>query len=293
MNIKLLINNLRYLSRYNIKQLYLDSNDILEFIEFEQKLYENNSPLVFYPKIKTPEETIKELVDGNKSFVRFGYSEFTIIKKQDNPFQSYNQKLESRLRDILISQDENIAISIPYTYFNISNKNYTGILLEFIKNNVLKIRKTVLNTIDLNKTYYATEITQLYSIYTNYNFKEYFNNIKRIWDKKEVLIITGKTTFDNINFNIFDNVSRINYFNVTFEDSFNNYDNILNNIINTVPKTTLIIPILGPTSTVLSYDIHYAGYRTLDLGHIIKDYDYFMKNIRYTDKDSKNFFQLY
>lgn len=291
MKIKTFINNLRYLTRYNIKQLYLNSRDILGFIKFEQKLYENNSSLVFYPKIKTIEETIKELIEGHKSIARFGDGEFSLLEKKSIPFQNYNEELDNRLKEILISKDENIAISIPYFYFNIININFTDTVLKFIKNDIFRVRKFILNNIDLNKSYYAKEFTHLYNFINDYNFVEYFNSIKKIWEKKDILIVTGETVFNKIQYNIFDNANTINYFKAPSKNAFNEYNNILNNIIKTTPKSTLIITILGPTATVLAYDLHRAGYRALDLGHIAKDYDFFMKKFECNDENTYNFFK--
>ncbi|MBU4465609.1 MAG: DUF1792 domain-containing protein, partial [Actinobacteria bacterium] len=47
------------------------------------------------------------------------------------------------------------------------------------------------------------------------------------------------------------------------------------------------IAILGPTATVLAYDLHRAGYRALDLGHIAKSYDWWLRG-RTTDGKAAN-----
>ena len=38
-----------------------------------------------------------------------------------------------------------------------------------------------------------------------------------------------------------------------------------------------MIIILGPTAKVLAYDMSQLGYRALDLGHIAKAYDWYIK----------------
>lgn len=55
-------------------------------------------------------------------------------------------------------------------------------------------------------------------------------------------------------------------------------------------KDKLIILILGQTATVLAYDLANLGYRALDLGHIAKDYDYFIKNIERNQINAVKFF---
>ena len=40
------------------------------------------------------------------------------------------------------------------------------------------------------------------------------------------------------------------------------------------PKDRLMIVVLGPTATVLAYDLAKAGYQALDIGHLGKAYDW-------------------
>ena len=51
-----------------------------------------------------------------------------------------------------------------------------------------------------------------------------------------------------------------------------------------------MILILGPTATVLSYDLNNLGYRALDLGHIAKDYDAFCKKLNKDSNTISGFF---
>lgn len=42
-------------------------------------------------------------------------------------------------------------------------------------------------------------------------------------------------------------------------------------------KSKLILIALGPTATVLAYDLSSYGYQTLDIGHIDVEYEWFLK----------------
>ena len=56
-------------------------------------------------------------------------------------------------------------------------------------------------------------------------------------------------------------------------------------------KNKIIILILGPTAKVLAYDLSKVGYQALDMGHIAKSYDWYIKQLRADDMDSAiNFF---
>ena len=48
-------------------------------------------------------------------------------------------------------------------------------------------------------------------------------------------------------------------------------------------KDSLFALALGPTATVLAYDLSLQGYQALDLGHIVKSYDLYCKNNKRVD----------
>ena len=60
-------------------------------------------------------------------------------------------------------------------------------------------------------------------------------------------------------------------------DAFSEYKNLLEKC-SEIPKSDLVIIILGPTAKILAYDLALKGYQALDLGHVAKAYDWYMKN---------------
>ena len=46
----------------------------------------------------------------------------------------------------------------------------------------------------------------------------------------------------------------------------------------------------GPTAKTLVYDLTFIGYRALDLGHLMKAYDFYKKNIPLTSRNVLNFY---
>ena len=53
----------------------------------------------------------------------------------------------------------------------------------------------------------------------------------------------------------------------------------------------MIIIILGPTATVLAYDLASEGYQALDFGHIAKDYNAWMERQERSDQNISKFFK--
>lgn len=125
-------------------------------------------------------------------------------------------------------------------------------------------------------------------MYENYDFKEYFSKIKELWRGREITIICGKTVFDSIQINIFDCAKSIDYKYAPSKDAFDFYDELLIEALK-LDKEKLIIAILGPTATVLAYDLAMRGYQALDFGHIAKDYDYFCRKVKHTEQTISDF----
>jgi hypothetical protein len=117
----------------------------------------------------------------------------------------------------------------------------------------------------------------------------YFNKIRSIWENRDVTIIQGEGITRNFRFDIFDNVKSVEYIYGPSENAFSEYEYLLTTAKN-IDKSRLVIIILGPTATVLAYDLASEGYQALDIGHTAKDYDFFRKEIK---KDAKSIIEYY
>ena len=53
--------------------------------------------------------------------------------------------------------------------------------------------------------------------------------------------------------------------------------NIINTIKKNVRKNKLILIALGPTATILAYDLYKLGYLAIDIGHIDIEYEWFLR----------------
>lgn len=222
--------------------------------------------------------------------VRYVDGEFTSMEGKDIPFQEGNEKLCNRLNEIFKSRNDNILIGVSSIYFRIELYKYLDAGNDFIFTYVVEEHKRLLNIIDYNKEYISAEITQLYQIYKEYDFENYFKQIRKIWNEKEIVIVCGETVFNNIYYNIFDNSNSIEYIYAPSKNAFDKYDDILSKALK-YNKNKLFIIILGPTANVLAYDLANSGYRALDFGHIAKDYDAFMKKTERTQKNIYKFFE--
>ncbi len=87
---------------------------------------------------------------------------------------------------------------------------------------------------------------------------------------------------------LFDNAGSIRRILCPPRNAFERYDRILNEALK-VEKEVLFLIALGPTATVLAYDLHNAGYQAVDIGHIDVEYEWWRMKARRKVKLEKKY----
>ena len=228
------------------------------------------------PQVVKAEETIKVLYSSHKSMARFGDGEFNLIEGRDIGFQKSSPEISKRLAEVLKSNDENILIGIPDVFGSLDA--YCQHVRSYWREFLPKNRHWIYQLLDLRKTYYDACFTG-YAIQSAEDdeeaLKKYYNEIRKIWQNRDVVFIKGKDTETYVN-DIYDNVKSAKYIYAPKAHAFEHYNEILNEA-QKESKDKLFIVILGPAATILAYDLAKSGYQALDMGHLAKDYDWFMR----------------
>ena len=104
----------------------------------------------------------------------------------------------------------------------------------------------------------------------------YIKKLKQMWDKKDILIIEGEKSRLGIGNDLFNNSKSIKRILCPAINAFNVYDKIITQA-KKIDKSILILLALGPTSTILSYDLYKSGYQVIDIGHADIEYEWFLR----------------
>ena len=210
------------------------------------------------PKIMTWEETIDEIVLHKKSIARFGDGEFGIMfGVQRWRFQREDEKLAVRLREVVQSNEENLLIGIINFYGDLSHR--TEAEADGIRSYITKARAQHMELLEKNRVYAQTDISRTGSW-------EKVKYQKRIWEGKDCVFIEGDKTRMGVGNDLFDNAKSIQRILCPAESAFDNYDAILEEAVKQPEDKTILIA-LGPTASVLAYDLAKAGYHAIDIGH--------------------------
>ncbi|MFT7086877.1 MAG: glycosyltransferase family protein [Rickettsiales bacterium] len=292
----LFLKNISYLFTRDLKKIakesalkYLTREDLNYALDGMKYELVDDLKNVKIPNIKTPLETIEYLVNNNVSFCRYGDGEFLIMEGKDIAFQKYHHQLAEKLNEVFISDEKNILIGINYSWYH-SVAHLRGFVKDFMRIWVGKNRGKLTAICDSEKKYWDAGCTQLYAICEEFDFDDYFTKVMQIWKGRDVVIICGKNIFDKIKFNIFNCSSSVEYQYAPNRNAFEEYDQILEQALK-IDKNKLVIIILGPTATILAYNLAKLGYKALDFGHIAKDYDCYRHKIDHSQKTIIDFFK--
>ena len=106
--------------------------------------------------------------------------------------------------------------------------------------------------------------------------EQLFEGLKGIWYQRDVVIVEGVYSRLGVGNDLFRDVKTLRRIICPPKDAYDKYDEILNASME-IEKDCLFLLSLGPTATVLAYDLHEAGYQTIDLGHIDLEYEWYLR----------------
>ena len=165
----------------------------------------------------------------------------------------------------------NLLVGIIQLY-----RNRNPFWIDWLKKNKFNIWKII----NKHKIYHCASITRFYQPNANKSLiKNYIIKFKKLWNNRNILIIEGEQTRLGIGNDLFNNAKSIKRLICPSENAFNIYEKIIAYIKNMkLDKNTLILISLGPTATVLAYEMINIGNQIIDFGHFDIQYEYFLRN---------------
>lgn len=230
----------------------------------------------FKPLVEDTDKTIEKLLSGEISMSRYGDGEFALMNGTNLKFQKYDELLSKRLKEIIKSEENNHIVCIPNVFSNLDvyTERASKYWESYLNKNLQKLK-----TIKLKKVYYDSLVTRLYMDIRNKKIvKNRYDKIKKIWQGKDILIVEGEKSRLGVGNDLFKNIKSISRIICPAQNAFEKYDKILENT-QKYGKDKLILIALGPTATVLAYDLYKNGYRALDIGHIDIEYEWFLEGV--------------
>lgn len=254
-------------------------------LEKEVKKYKNRWENVPYeyglektPVIKPGTELLEYILEKKVSLSRFGDGEFELMFGRNRPwFQKTDKYLSKRLKEILQSKEENIVITIADNFGCLEkyNEENADAIREYMS---LKTRKEIMEYIDLEHEYYDAYVTRPYIIYKDKeNASQIFRLFKKIWENRNVILIEGEYSRIGVGNDLFVDAADIKRVLCPSQDAWIKYKEIIECVRNVANINDLICISLGPTATVLAYDLAKMGFQCLDIGQLDNEYEWYLK----------------
>ena len=222
-------------------------------------------------KIKSLEETIDDILIHKKSISRYGDGELrTMLNKGNDIYQPQSPELSKRLKEVLSSDLDNLIIGLPGPLCSVKTEKLDSkyFWLRFIN----LYGDLISEYLNGEKVYGNAGISRFYLGLKDKGLSVHIlKKLKKIWDKKEILIIEGEFSRMGVGNDLFENAASLDRLVCPAENAFAKYDEILE-ASKKYGKDKLILIALGPTATILSYDLAKSGFWAIDIGHVDVEY---------------------
>lgn len=235
----------------------------------------------YMPNVHNTEVTLKEIIINKKSISRFGDGEIDFILGKGSPSQPYNSELAEKLSKILKDIDKNkeTLIAIPFVW-SLAFKEYTNYSLKYWGVYLLKNYRKIYKLLDLNYKYYDSQCTRIYiNRRDKEKVKQYFDLWKELWNGKDVLVVEGEISRMGVGNDLLNNAKTVQRILCPAKNAYSKYDEIKNAILKNA-KNSLVLILLGPTATVLSYELSKIGIQAIDLGNLDIEYEWLKRNLK-------------
>jgi glycosyltransferase family protein len=255
----------------NIKSI-LRYYDLKNFIKLRYYQLNAKKHISIMPCIYNEIMTLKEVAQKKCSVARYGDGEIAICLGEGIRFQEYNADLAQRLREILKNDSlENLFVCIaPHV-----NSSYilTSRVNAFVYKFISRRGYQYLKLLKSGKKYGSAYISRPDAFeFKNEELEQYRCLLRKLWDNRDVLIVTGKGSRFELIPDLFDNIKSAEFIYSLSKNAFSQYDELLSKV-NSYSKDKLILIALGPTATVLAYDLAKKGYQAIDIGHLPSCYE--------------------
>lgn len=215
------------------------------------------------------------IVDEGKSMARFGDGELGWILGMGlaSEYQAASPELSRRLREVLSSDEPNLLIGVLKVLSDDSNMSLLA--KSYWRKYKAQNMHAIVSLLEPGRVYADSSITRPYiDLKDRSGASAEFENLKRIWIDRNVLLVEGDESRLGVGNDLFDGVSSMRRILCPSRNAFASYDAIMSATLENVHPGDLVLLALGPTATVLAYDLCREGVQAVDIGHIDNEYEW-------------------
>lgn len=231
-------------------------------------------------RIMNADQTIRAVKRNKMSIARFGDGEFNLVfNHQGINFQNANTALSTRLTEVLVSNDERVLVCIPFAINSTHglNEHARNFYIQWGLGNYQRLMSFVKQYGLAKKVFGDTNLSRPYKDWKSESHaRKCFPHIQEWWKNENILIVEGSQTRFSVGNDLLENAASVKRILAPAENAFDQYEDIKNCILEHYTGE-LVLLALGPTATVLAYDLAKCGVWALDIGHLDIEYEWFQR----------------
>ena len=230
-------------------------------------------------RIRSAEDLLNRIIAEGCSLCTYGDGEFEIMLHRDRAwFQKEDNALAGRLREIIVSKRDNVIVALADNFGTL--EKYKEKMADDIREYMVPNRQEICALLDKDCVYYDAYVSRPYIIYRDKEHaKTIFGLFKKIWQGRDVLLVEGRKSRIGVGNDLFWEAKGVSRIECPEKNAWNIYEDILRTVKEKAGKDTLVCISLGPTATVLAYDLALAGYQALDIGQLDNEYEWYIRGV--------------
>lgn len=236
--------------------------------------------------VQTVDETIDELISTNKSLVRFGDGEITVLRGTDIKLQKTTEEISEGLKRILAYSHDDLMVSLQGIFDGVEEYHLKS--QKFWKEHLFFCRKIYHAYCNPNRIYANTSFSRFYYVFEDKsNCDRWISKIKQIWKDKDIVIVEGIKSHNGVGNDLFEQAKTIERIICPPQNAYDSLDKILEEC-KKQPKDKMILLSVGVTAKFLAEALFLEGYRVIDIGNLDIEYEWYLRK-----EKEKPFYEKY
>lgn len=226
-------------------------------------------------QVHTIDGTIDELLNTDKSMVRFGDGEIVMIKGVDLMLQQASPEIGKGLAEILTYRNEGLMVTIPDIFRTLSDHRKES--RQFWRDHLLFNRKTYERYCSKDRIYGSTFVSRCYYFAKDRGRCDgWFAKIRKIWENRDIVIVEGTRTHNGVGNDLFDTARSIERIICPPSNAYGALPEILR-ACEQYDKDRLFLLSVGVAAKFLAVELFQRGYRVLDIGNMDMEYEWYLR----------------
>lgn len=237
-------------------------------------------------QVQTIGETIEELLRSDKSLVRYGDGEMTMIRGRSLAFQEVSPELAEGLKRILQERHEGLMMAIPDIFGDLGM--YRKETSRFWKDHLLFARKYYMQYCDRKRIYGNAYLSRFYHAMEDKGAcGGWIAKIKQLWQDRDVVVVEGERTHNGVGNDLLAGARSVARIIGPSEQAYASVDEIMERC-REYPKNRLFLISLGIAAKFLVRRLYLEGCRALDIGHLDMEYEWYLRGAQAKEKIPKH-----